>query len=757
MRTKLLFKASALLMLLILLCRPSYAVSEAGEIQRKETSTPHADMELTNNITDIKITKNKAENDEPVNFSAEELTTDEKSGLITATGDVEVIYNGMRLTTDKLQYNQHKDEIMAIGNVKLYSSDGSIVYSDKVLLAEKMTVGEMQHIKVLLKDESHVFAESFRQKNNQTKVLTKATYTACDMCEGKSPLWTISARKVQHDAVSKDINYNDAVIKIKNIPVFYAPFFSHPDPSVKRRSGFLAPTIGSSNYLGATIQPRYFWAVNDQTNVLFSPILSSDKGIVWDGGYQQYFYSANTDISGSYLKDDDDNNPQHRGNLFAKGRVDLNNLWRMKYDLKYVSDYVYLKELNLPYEDDSWLTSNITFERFNDRNYASVESFYYKILSYNLRRQNEQQYREVNSRKPFVAPLIDVELYTAPSSIGSYFKNQFNTASIYHENGEQTHRLTSINSWELPYTSIFGEKYRFVASLKSDAFYVNKYKYAGNETYSGAVTRFFPQAGIEWRLPLVRANENSRQIIEPVIVGVVAPNGGNKVNKIPNEDSEDVYFDDTNVLDLDRYAGYDRNDTGSRVSYGLRWSSYGNIIGRTSAFIAQSYEGNKDSNFTRELDTDSASHFSDYVGRINAQPNQYLDLNYRFRLDRKTLDARYSELGAAFGPSFFKAYVSYIYLQGNTRYNELYSERKELYTSLQVGLSENWSFSIYNLQDLTEHSRGSLEHGGNIVYEDECFKWVTDVKKYNSNNPDLDNSYEIGMTFFLKTVGSFGS
>lgn len=747
------------LLLPALLCGHSaYAVNEAGEIQRQEQKSPHATMDVSHNITNIQFAEDSnIAGQDAVNFSADELTNDENSGLITATGDVEIEYNKMLLKTDKLVYDQNKDVVTAIGNVKLYSSDGSIVYSDRVSLAEQMTVGEMHHIKVLLKDESHVFADSFRKKNNQTKQLMYATYTPCDMCDTEAPLWSISARKVQHDEKSQNVHYNDAFIKIKNVPILYTPFFSHPDPSVKRRSGFLAPTMGSSNYLGAMVQPRYFWAVNNQTNVIFSPIFSTDKNPVWGGEYQQYFYSANTNIAGSYLKDNEDNRPPHRGNLFVSGRYDINDLWRMKYDLKYVSDYIYLKELSLPYQDDAWLTSNVTFERFSGRDYASVDAYYYKILSYNLRRRNEKQFHEINDRKPTVAPLVDVEIYSDPSSIGSYFKNEFNGASIYHPNGRNTQRLTSINAWELPFTSSFGEKYRFVGSLKSDAYYVNRYQSNIYDKYSGTVTRFFPQAGVEWRLPFVKATESSRQIIEPVIVGVVAPKGGNKVDKIPNEDSEDVYFDDTNVLDLDRYAGYDRNDTGSRVSYGLRWSSYGDIIGRTSAFIAQSYEKDKDSSFNESLDSSYDSKFSDYVGRINADPNEYLNLNYRFRLDKDNLSAKYSELGARVGPKFLRANVSYIFLQGNTYYNQLYSERKELYTSLSSDLSQFWSVSIYNLQDMTENSRGSLEHGGNVIYEDECLKWVTSVKKYNSSNPDLKNSYEFGTTFYLKTIGSFGS
>ncbi|MEE6208006.1 MAG: hypothetical protein VZR95_08140, partial [Alphaproteobacteria bacterium] len=71
--------------------------------------------------------------------------------------------------------------------------------------------------------------------------------------------------------------------------------------------------------------------------------------------------------------------------------------------------------------------------------------------------------------------------------------------------------------------------------------------------------------------------------------------------------------------------------------------------------------------------------------------------------------------------------------------------------------SQNWSLSVYNLRDLTSKRHGNLEHGGNIIYDDECFSWVTTVRKYNSSNPNLENDYEFTTTFYLKTIGSFGS
>ena len=759
-------KFAILLISLVLISSPVLAVTEAGEVIRQEKKSPGATVFVTNNFVDLgNVTEDNSQSDEAeeaIDFSADEMVNDDATQIITASGNVEILYSGMRMTTDKVIYDQNADTLTAIGDVKIYTADGAVIESDSAALSDSMSIGEMNNVKVLMKDKSHVTAKYFIKKNNNTKVMRKATYTSCDICEGKSPLWHVSAQKVQHNETKKNVYYNHALVYFKRVPFFYTPFLTHPDPTVKRRSGLLAPTCGSSNYLETFFQPRFFWAVNDQTNVLLSPIYSSQKDIIWNGSLSHYFYNAKTAVSASYMKDNPQQNKKsfanrhyHRGHMFLEGRNDINTDWRLTYDLNYVSDYAYLKDLNLPHQDDAWLTSNIKFERFSGRDYASVDTYYYKILSYNLHRRNVRQFRTLDNNKPFVAPLVEAEFYSEPKYLGSYFKNNFSTASVYHQNGSQTQRLTSINAWELPLTTAFGDKYRFVTSVKSDAYYVNRYAYSNPDSYTGTTARVFPQVGVEWHLPFVRATDTSRQIIEPVIVGVAAPDG-NKINKIPNEDSEDVYLDDTNVLDLDRYAGYDRNDTGSRVSYGFRWSSYGNIFGRTSAFIAQSLERNQNSDFMESLDSHSTSHFSDLVGRINASPNKYLDFNYRFRLDKKTLDAKYSELNTQIGPALLKFNASYIFLQGNTHYNNTYSERKELYTSVSSELTEHWEVMLYNLKDLTKKSRGRLEHGGRVIYDDECFKLDVDFKKYNTSNPNLDNDYEFNITFYLKTLGSFG-
>ena len=425
-------------------------------------------------------------------------------------------------------------------------------------------------------------------------------------------------------------------------------------------------------------------------------------------------------------------------------RYEVNDYWVADTDINYASDNAYLKDLSLPKKDDTWLTSRASLQGFDNRNYAALEAYYYKILSYDLRYAN----------RPMVLPTFSYENISDPNRYGAYNKNSFSMASVYHEDDNSSQRATMINSWNLPYTSPYGEKYKLVASLKSDLYYVDNYLNPENEIYDGTVARIFPQVGLEWRLPFIRATEDSRQIIEPIIVAAIAPNQSNEADKIPNEDSQDVELNDTNILNLDRYSGYDRNDTGSRISYGVNWSSYGNIWGRTSALLAQSYEFSKNESFAN-ADGQSGS-FTDYVGRIYASPNEYLDFNYRFKLDKDDYSVTYSELASSFGPKILRMYVSYIYFQANETSSIQGEERKELYTSLQAMLTKNWSVSLYNRQNLARNS-GSLEMGAFLSYEDECTKVIFNIEKDNSNDPNYEGDFTFGATFFLKTLGGIGT
>jgi LPS-assembly protein len=256
----------------------AYNEPYAGAIVKKESNySPKADFNPSN-ITDIMPSVGeKSKKEQEIFFSADEMETDEKEAMILASGNVVVVRGKLELVCDELRYNQKSDVIEASGNVKLTEEDGSVLYTDKITLSQKMTRAEVDKVKVIMRDESRIWADSFVKKTNENKQMKNASYTVCDMCEGKSPLWRIDARKVTHDAKGQNINYNNAVLRVKDVPVLYLPFLTHPAPEVKRRSGLLMASMGSSSYLGQYIQPTYFWDVSPHTDVILSPYFTTDK------------------------------------------------------------------------------------------------------------------------------------------------------------------------------------------------------------------------------------------------------------------------------------------------------------------------------------------------------------------------------------------------------------------------------------------------------------------------------------------------
>ena len=65
----------------------------------------------------------------------------------------------------------------------------------------------------------------------------------------------VSSEEIHHDKNKKIINYKNAWLKVYDKPILYFPKFFHPDPTVKRQSGFLIPAFSSSNNLGNYLFP----------------------------------------------------------------------------------------------------------------------------------------------------------------------------------------------------------------------------------------------------------------------------------------------------------------------------------------------------------------------------------------------------------------------------------------------------------------------------------------------------------------------
>ena len=95
-----------------------------------------------------------------------------------------------------------------------------------------------------------------------------------------------------HDSIKKTIYYDNAIVKVYDIPIFYFPKLSHPDPSVKRRSGFLVPSMYNTKNLGSGISIPYFFDLGVDKNFTITNRLYATENPLILGEYHQAYQNA---------------------------------------------------------------------------------------------------------------------------------------------------------------------------------------------------------------------------------------------------------------------------------------------------------------------------------------------------------------------------------------------------------------------------------------------------------------------------------
>ncbi|HEY8190308.1 MAG TPA: LptA/OstA family protein, partial [Micavibrio sp.] len=173
-----------------------------------------------------------AENGAPVDFSADSLQHDDKTGTVTAHGHVELEQGGRTLKADDVIYAIASDTVTAKGNVVLREANGDVHYADEAQVSDQMREGYVKTLKTTLHDGSRFWAAQGKRENGITTTMTDAGYTPCDPCKNhpeSEPVWKITADEVMHDEKEQRIVYRDAKMEMWGVPVLYTPYFSHPD------------------------------------------------------------------------------------------------------------------------------------------------------------------------------------------------------------------------------------------------------------------------------------------------------------------------------------------------------------------------------------------------------------------------------------------------------------------------------------------------------------------------------------------------
>ena len=679
----------------------------------------------------------------PVLLSAGDIRHEQDGGVVTASGGVEVTAGERILLADRVRYDPNTDVVSAAGNVSVMEADGSVFFAERIELSDQLKNGFIRGFRALLADDSRMAANSARRVDGNRTEMTRAVYSPCKICDDdteRPPLWRIRASKVVHDQAAQTIDYRNARLEFFGFPVAYTPYFSHPDPTVERKSGFLVPTYGRSTQIGTTIEVPYFFNIAPDRDATLSPLITSREGPVMAGEYRQRTQNGRLQLNGSFTRPDrrnEDNvktgDKQWRSDIQANGDFDIDDTWRWGFAGATSSDDTYLRRYNFNSSDT--LTSNAFVEGFAGRSYASVNTWAFQ----GLRAEDDP------GQTPLILPMVEYNFISNPDLFGGTFRFDANALSLARNEGLDSRRVSLRADWQTPRVGSLGDIWRYSADLRADSYWVTD---AATSQRNGFTGRLVPQVAVDWRWPLVRPEAGSRQVVEPLAAFIVSPYGGNP-NDIPNEDSQNFEFDDTNIFSTNRFPGLDRVEGGPRLNYGVRYGLYGNGGGSLTALVGQTLRLKADDTFAPQTGLENPR--SDFVGRIDLSPSPIFSFYNRFRLDRDTLSVRRNEITTAFGTTDYNANITYLTLERELTANEL-TDREEINLAGNARLSRYWRATAQARRNLGSDG-GTLNSGIGLIYEDECFNLSINFDRDFTRDRDVQPSTSFTLRIRLKNLG----
>lgn len=597
--------------------------------------------------------------------------------------------------------------------------------------------GLIDDLLAVMADRSRFAAKQAKLVNDETLTMDHAIYSRCEPCKddpSRPLLWQLKSIKVVHDRKNKIIKYTDAWLEVVGIPVLYTPYLSFPDPTVKRKSGFLTPSMGGSGSMGMVARTPYFYVIDDHSDVTVTPILTSNQGSAIAGEYRELFTKGEIEANASLAYNA---NSEAFGHIKSETRFDLDRTWRWGADINRSSSDTYMRRYGFGGEDT--LTSELYMEGFRGNNYASVSTMAFQ----GLRADDDQK------TTPLVLPTAQFSYQGDADKYGAYSALDLDVAMLTREQGTDSTRISVKPSWNISHIAPKGDIYKLRATMGLDFFHAQNLDAPADrgDVYNGAALRAYPELALDWSWPLARRHNTVTEVIEPIGQVIVSPYGGNSY-KMANEDSLDFDFNDANLFSANRFTGYDRVESGPRANYGLKWSAVGDGGGSTSILFGQSYRLSGDDTF--QTGSGLEDNFSDYVGKIQVSPGDNFDLMYRTRIDKDSLDFRRNEFGLSGSYSVIDYSTNYVFF--DRQEGSEYDGRKEISYTIGGDIDENWRTALSGVRDLS-NGGGQRSTRLSLVYDDECLTFDTAISRTFYQDRDIKPTDAVIFRVVFKTLG----
>ena len=726
------------------------------------------------------------------NFSADKLIYSQDNSLVEATGNV-VAKNqeGKQIAADKIIYNKTIQKLNTFGNSKFSDGKSGTLFAESFEYnLEKKIITAEKNVKFIDKEKNTYYfsklnaddkfdeiigydinadlnkqnlksGDKFNEfieprfsgksasiKNNIT-IVKDARFTTCKKTNETDgcAYWNLNAGELIHDKEQKKITYKNASLDLNNIPVFYLPYFAHPDPTVKRESGFLPPTLANlGGDIGSSLKIPYFYPLSESSDFTVSPVYYFKQNPLLLGEYREKFKNGDLSLEGGFTQGykeitttKTDGSRHHLyGNLYLTFNDKILDQTIFNTKIQHVNNPTYLRvnkinstndgfKRNLVKEDDTKLTNEIYLNSFGKTENFNIKTATYRDISIT---KNSDQYS-------YLLPELSYSKYSL------FDNNNLSFSSIFKSLNSNTNQNKSsfINNLDYStqefYNNDLGIGYKFLTKINNINYY-SDYK-TPNENLNNQIN---PVIGFDTSIPFAKINKETEQYIIPRLLTRYAP------GKMTNATTNDTTLNTDNIFSMNRMNSDELIEKDLSFNLGADWIWQEKKTGnkepeKASVSLGQVLKLNKDLDMPTKSSLQKAN--SDIVSKINYLSPKNFDITLKNTFDNQLNHVYYNDL--TIKKNFSSAEANFNFYEKNTHIgNERYAK-----ANLTSYITDSTKLKIESDRNLKTDLTNSHKLG--IENENECIRYGFYLQKNYSSDKDLKPATSV---YFGVTLLPFG-
>ena len=569
-------------------------------------------------------------------------------------------------------------------------------------------------------NEPRLKGNSIVANKNETAVY-KGVFTTCKRDKKNCPPWKIYADKVTHKKNKKLIEYKNAWLAIYNKPILYVPYFFHPDPTVKRQSGFLFPTIFNSSNYGSSIQIPYYNVISENKDLTISPRIFFDNSAIIQTEYRQVNKSSSGIVDFSLNKDSSNT----RAHLFSNFAGKLKNTSNIEVNFQQVNGDNYLKmhDMKSPLINSKTTLNNfvriqdfnddfqyeVSFETFEDLSKSKSDRFEYIYPNYRFSKNIENSYSSNGN--------LNFESYG--------YQKQYNTnvydGVLINDINFDSNSSYSKKGLENNYQLLF----RNVNSKSS-----NSENY--NEDPSSKILSLLQ---FNTKFPLYKKTSKSENYLTPIASIKLSPNNTKNISSL------DRAVNYNSIFSIDRFGEHDLVEGGGSLTLGLEYSNKNkNNKDIINLSLANVFRPSKNEDLP--INNSIGEKRSDIIGKLNFVPSDSFNLDYEFSLDNNLKDSNLNLIRTNLSVNNFITTFEYLE-EDNSMGTKSYVSNKTT-----LNLNNNNSISFKTNKDLDKN----ITEYYNLIYEYKNDCLIAGVEYNKSNYSDGDLKPDENIFFKIKII-----